>query len=730
MKVDGSMHGYTKKYRKSDKPFFTRNVFLPRMRLKTRTVFLVAVLFAAFLVFVSSQIWTRYRSEDDGFSTDRHHSGSKNVIRVLNNSASPLKTDLKCRMFSCFDIYRCKFNENSLISVYVYPFNDYVDGKGNRIHMKPVSQQLYELLTAIKRSSYYTSDRKSACIVVPSIDLLNQNRMDLTSVQNMLLSLPSWTQSGQNHLIFNMLPGGHPDYNTSLDLPLGKAIQAGGGLSTWTYRPEYDISIPVYNVLTNKQVALAQNRQTRWLAISSQVNYSPEYRKELNELAKSSQDYLILEQCADPKNDNPLKRCKDGTVYSYPDVLQSATFCMVIRGLRLGQSTLMDSLMMGCIPIVISDNYVLPFSEVLDWKRAAIVVPEDDIQTIPNLLKDISSKEIADMRRQGQFLWNNYFSSMSKIGLTTLKIINDRVYKHRAWMYEDWNAPFSTSDGKITNTVLPPLFLPLIPPHSQGFTAVVLSYDRVDMMFKVLKKISDTPSLVKIVVVWNNVNKAPPSVAKWPKLSKPVKVVQTKRNRLSNRFYPYSEIETEAILAIDDDILMLSNDELQFGYEAWREFPDRLVGFPGRFHVLENGTNLKYDSEWTNDVSMVLTGAAFHHKYFSHVFTYMMPYHIRSWVDNHMNCEDIAMNFMVANYTGKAPIKVTSRKRFRCYNCTSDSLWANPKHFVERSACLNEFVKAYGGHSPLKSVEFRADPILFRENVPDRIKKYRNIGTV
>jgi hypothetical protein len=23
-----------------------------------------------------------------------------------------------------------------------------------------------------------------------------------------------------------------------------------------------------------------------------------------------------------------------------------------------------------------------------------------------------------------------------------------------------------------------------------------------------------------------------------------------------------------------------------------------------------------------------------------------------------MNCEDIAMNFMVANYTGKAPIKV------------------------------------------------------------------------
>lgn len=36
-----------------------------------------------------------------------------------------------------------------------------------------------------------------------------------------------------------------------------------------------------------------------------------------------------------------------------------------------------------------------------------------------------------------------------------------------------------------------------------------------------------------------------------------------------------------------------------------------------------------------------------------------MPGDIKNWVDAHMNCEDIAMNFLVANITGKAPIKVT-----------------------------------------------------------------------
>ena len=34
------------------------------------------------------------------------------------------------------------------------------------------------------------------------------------------------------------------------------------------------------------------------------------------------------------------------------------------------------------------------------------------------------------------------------------------------------------------------------------------------------------------------------------------------------RFYPYDEIETEAILALDDDITMLTTDEIEFGYEV------------------------------------------------------------------------------------------------------------------------------------------------------------------
>lgn len=55
----------------------------------------------------------------------------------------------------------------------------------------------------------------------------------------------------------------------------------------------------------------------------------------------------------------------------------------------------------------------------------------------------------------------------------------------------------------------------------------------------------------------------------WPKTDVSLKVVQTSANKLSNRFFPYKEIETEAILSLDDDILMLTLDEIEFGFQVY-----------------------------------------------------------------------------------------------------------------------------------------------------------------
>lgn len=109
-----------------------------------------------------------------------------------------------------------------------------------------------------------------------------------------------------------------------------------------------------------------------------------------------------------------------------------------------------------------------------------------------------------------------------------------------------------------------------------------------------------------------------------------------------------------------------------------------------------------------------------------------MPGNIKEYVDAHMNCEDIAMNFLVSNRTGKAPIKVTPRKKFKCHSqqCTNaEMLSADTNHMIERSECINLFTKIYGT-MPLKTVLYRADPVLFKDNFPEKLKRFNDVGSL
>ncbi|CAH1373650.1 hypothetical protein MTP99_015021 [Tenebrio molitor] len=641
----------------------------------------------------------------------------------LEGNGVPLPRNPECTHWDCFNIYRCGRTGHDRIAVYVYPPMKYVDEEGFSA-TELMSREYLALLQAVVNSKYYTANPHEACIFIPSIDTLNQERLRPNLTSRALHSLPFWN-NGENHLIFNMVSGTAPDFSPLIELETGKALIAGADFDRYSFRINFDVSIPLYSPVA----ALGENNQNihrkrSWLVTSSQLNLDIYYLGVLQKLSyQYSESLLIVDAC---HNHNYTKRCKENSneKFSYPALLQDSTFCLIFRGERMGQFALLEAMAADCIPVVVMDGAVLPFNNVIDWKRAAVFIMENYLHTLMDVLGKISPKRVRQMRETVRFLYNSYFSSVDKITITTLDIIQDRVYPHWSRIYDDWNL---RPEEKNTN----PLFLPLTAPKSHGFTAVILTYDRVDSLFTLIDRLSRVPSLMKVIVVWNNQKKSPPPLSSFPQIQKPVKVIRTSANKLSNRFYPYNEIETEAILHIDDDIVMLTADEVEFGYEVWREFPDRIVGFPSRTHRWDNVTTTwKYESEWTNEISMVLTGAAFLHKYWSFLYTTAMPANVRDWVDEHMNCEDIAMNFLVANTTNKPPIKVTPRKKFKCPECVNNEmLSADLGHMIERSQCVDRFAKAFG-RMPLKSVEFRADPVLFKDPFPEKLKRFNDIGSL
>lgn len=72
----------------------------------------------------------------------------------------------------------------------------------------------------------------------------------------------SWN-GGENHLIFNMISGTSPDFSPVIELDIGKALLAGAGFDTYTFREGFDISIPLYSPVA-KYGEVENSNNKRW----------------------------------------------------------------------------------------------------------------------------------------------------------------------------------------------------------------------------------------------------------------------------------------------------------------------------------------------------------------------------------------------------------------------------------------------------------------------------------
>ncbi|RZF43014.1 hypothetical protein LSTR_LSTR015100, partial [Laodelphax striatellus] len=146
-----------------------------------------------------------------------------------------------CRMETCFDYRKC----HSDFKVYVYPLNDEMNGE-TPLTPSPAYQKV---LDVILESRYYTSDPSQACLFVLAIDTLDRDSHSsdyVRNVQSRLHRLKLWN-NGRNHVVFNLYSGTWPDYvEDDLGFDTGEAILAKASMSMSSFRPGFDISIPLF----------------------------------------------------------------------------------------------------------------------------------------------------------------------------------------------------------------------------------------------------------------------------------------------------------------------------------------------------------------------------------------------------------------------------------------------------------------------------------------------------
>ncbi|KAL5014923.1 hypothetical protein ScPMuIL_009193 [Solemya velum] len=428
---------------------------------------------------------------------------------------------------------------------------------------------------------------------------------------------------------------------------------------------------------------------------------------------------------------------KEYDKYDYKKLLYNSTFCLVPRGRRLGSFRFLEVLQAACIPVVLSNGWELPFSEVIDWNRAAVWGDERLLFQVPSVVRYLSDPEILAIRQQTQFLWDSYFSSIEKIVYTTLEIVKDRIERHFMRSGTLWNSGpgglFTLPELADTLDTYPFFYQQTGRTPEAMFTAVIYATSPVMLssspLFKLIKIVAKSAYVQKMIVIWH-CDVPPPPSHKWPAdLRVPILVKTRNIKTISSRFYPYVEIETEAVFSLDEDAL-LTTDEIDFAFSVWQEFPDRLVGYPARSHYWdETKKHWSYTSKWTNEYSMVLTGAALYHKYYNSLYTSSLNSALTKTVDQSQNCEDILMNFLVSHVTKLPPIKVTHRKYYResmLPNNSKNNAWLDSYHFAQRQVCIDTFVNIFG-YMPLVRSKARMDPLLFKDPVSNLRKKYRQI---
>ncbi|XP_054796456.1 probable glycosyltransferase At5g03795 [Prosopis cineraria] len=95
----------------------------------------------------------------------------------------------------------------------------------------------------------------------------------------------------------------------------------------------------------------------------------------------------------------------------YIHYMKSSKYCICAKGYEVNSPRVVEAIFYECVPVIISDNFVPPFFEVLNWESFAVFVLEKDIPNLKSILLSIPIKTYLRMQMrvkkvQQHFLWH------------------------------------------------------------------------------------------------------------------------------------------------------------------------------------------------------------------------------------------------------------------------------------------------------------------------------------
>ncbi|KAL2644519.1 hypothetical protein R1flu_012106 [Riccia fluitans] len=229
---------------------------------------------------------------------------------------------------------------------------------------------------------------------------------------------------------------------------------------------------------------------------------------------------------------------------------------------------------------------------------------------------------------------------------------------------------------------------------------------RLPLLQKHVRIYSMIPIIHSIYILWSNTS-TPDEILEELHFDEdagaPIYLVRQQSTSLNDRFLPRPYIKTRAVMICDDDITV-DPKSLTFALDVWREEQGRIVGFFPRSHAYELDSKSWMYVKQQGKYSIMLTKLMILATEYLYLYTCEMPRGVKEYVDEGMNCEDIAMNFVVSSHSGKGPLLVEGKPRdwgdmrnTEEEDLSKSALSGRTGHRKNRGDCISAFQKFWNG---------------------------------
>ncbi|KAM3282143.1 putative glycosyltransferase [Capsicum chacoense] len=114
--------------------------------------------------------------------------------------------------------------------------------------------------------------------------------------------------------------------------------------------------------------------------------------------------------------------------------MKSSKYCICARGHEVNSPRVVEAISYECVPVIISDNFVPPFLETLNWESFAVFVQEEDIPNLKSILESIPLRRYLKLynnvkKVQQHFLWHPESEKYDTFHMILHSIWYNRVFQ-------------------------------------------------------------------------------------------------------------------------------------------------------------------------------------------------------------------------------------------------------------------------------------------------------------